>query len=78
MLSAITRLDHLCNYKKIHLLCVVYTFDYSTWKAEAGRSLPFDIHPAFHSEFQGIQDYTVWSCLKKKKKNILKTIKSIP
>jgi hypothetical protein len=44
---------------------VPYTFNSSTWEAEAGRFL--SSRPALSTEFQVSQDYTEKPCLGKKK-----------
>jgi hypothetical protein len=58
--------------KKIHELkylpktgMVPYTFNPSTWEAEAGQSLSLKL--PWSTEFLNSQDYTEKSCLKKKK-----------
>ena len=48
-------------------MLVEYTFNISTWEAEADGSPWVRGHPGLQSEFQGSQDYTEKPCLEKPK-----------
>ena len=48
---------------------MVYTFNPSTWEAEAGKFLWVQGQPSLQSEFQYSQDYIKKPCLEKQKQN---------
>jgi hypothetical protein len=51
---------------------VIHTFNFSTWEAEAGRSLCVQDQLDLPRKFQECQDYKVRSCFRKKQKKTKK------